>query len=778
MIFSLFGLLPSPAFATLPTAPGSVTVTSTSVAGTTLNEARARVSWTAVNDAIGYVVRYRAGTDSFTVVYVNTPSGNQAQIQGLTGGRSYSFTVSSYNASGERAADSVTFTPISVPSPPDVESAEEGIRQVTLKWNAAATSETGGSALTGYYIESDQGYKETLSATVTEKTVTGLTNGSSHVFTIKAINSLGYSAGSTFEQVTVFDVPGTPSGVTLTGEGRTLTATWSAPTSDGGSPVTGYSAYLIRTSDGVQVESATTNSTTLTTNFTNVANGTYQAKVLATNLAGNGAQSTASSDLVVAVSTQLADNTPVFTPNNVRSLQVDGTLTFVVSAPSGETPTVTVSATPSNACSLQGSVITAIFGGTCDVRATVRASGNFASGDTTITLTLTKLSQTITFPTISDQSSAGNVSLNATASSGFPVIYSASGNCSLSGSNLTTQAGSCTVTADQAGNAKYAGALSVSRTFRITATSSGGGFIPGGAISAPVVASNSETATANNPVSILIQLAGFMASEDIAGEDFCISIKSRSPGENVTGADRCGRGSTIFEFTQRESDYQVSVSDRAKKRFNVNYLMTVSKGSIEIPSSTYLSDSKRFILRVGSLVPIETSTNTVTDTRTTLVQIETRTTVPSDSSIAVTKPESSETKSVLSPSDVPPTKSSPKVTVIGKASSTLPAIKNSLFQTQPFAKKVARVGVQSGSNAVTLSKSEPIQLRVPILKKSAIVTIRVKPEGKPAVILIKERKASKGNFDSQLLQFKKTGNYAITILVNNEKSILQLKVKK
>jgi hypothetical protein len=79
---------------------------------------------------------------------------------------------------------------------------------------------------------------------------------------------------------------------------------------------------------------------------------------------------------------------------------------------------------------------------------------------------------------------------------------------------------------------------------------------------------------------------------------------------------------------------------------------------------------------------------------------------------------------------------------------------------------------------VTLSKSEPIQLRVPILKKSAIVTIRVKPEGKSAVILIKERKASKGNFDSQLLQFKKTGNYAITILVNNEKSILQLKVKK
>lgn len=778
LIFVFFFALPAPAFANLPTAPGSVTVTSTSVAGTLLNEARARVSWTAVNDAIGYVVRYRAGTDSTTVVYVNTPTGNQAQIQGLTGGRSYNFTVSSYNATGERAAESITFTPVSVPTAPTVESIEEGVRQVTLKWNAAATSETGGSALTGYYIESDQGQKETVSATTTERTITGLTNGSTHIFTIKAINSLGYSSGTAFEQVTVFNVPGTPSGVTLTGDGRTLTSTWSAPTSDGGSPVTGYSVALIRTTDNVQVDSATTNSTTRTATFNNVANGTYQAKVLATNLVGDGSQSTASSDLVVSVSTQLADNTPVFVPSNVRTIQVDGTLSFVVSAPSGETPTVTVTASPANACTLQGSVITAVFGGTCDVRATVRSSGNFASGDTTITLTISKLSQSITFPTIADQSGVGTVALNATASSGFAPTYSASGNCTLSGSTLTTQVGTCTVVADQGGNAKYAAALSVSRTFRITASSSGGFFFGGGG---GAVVPRVDTTTANEPVSVLIQLSGAVVGEEISSEEFCISIRNRIASDIQSNTDRCGRGSTTFDFTAREGEYQVAVVDREKKRSNVNYSMSVSKGEVTIPSSTYLTESKRFLLRVGALLPVETKIALIVETKTVVSPVETKTTSSLETSTSVSKPSTSDTEVVDSSttsSGTASNRSKPKTSTVTKVSSTLPAVKNSLFQTQPSAKKVSRVGLVEGKSELQTSKSLPLQLRIPISSRSAVITIKVKLEGKPAVTLINDRKVKKGNFDSQLIQFKKTGNYSITVTVGKKKSTLALKVRK
>ena len=124
---------PTPASATLPTAPSDVTVSSTSASGTAAEEARVKVAWTAVSDAIGYVVRYRTGSDTYTALYVNLPSGNQAQIDGLIGGRSYNFIVSSYNASGERAASTVSFTPRSVPKAPTVNSADAGVGQLCLQ---------------------------------------------------------------------------------------------------------------------------------------------------------------------------------------------------------------------------------------------------------------------------------------------------------------------------------------------------------------------------------------------------------------------------------------------------------------------------------------------------------------------------------------------------------------------------------------------------------------------------------------------------------------------
>jgi hypothetical protein len=206
--------------------------------------------------------------------------------------------------------------------------------------------------------------------------------------------------------------------------------------------------------------------------------------------------------------------------------------------------------------------------------------------------------------------------------------------------------------------------------------------------------------------------------------------------------------------------------------------MTVAKGAVEITSSTYLNDSKRFLLRVGSLIPIETRTEVVSETRSVTTQVETRTSTSSESATSIVKPVPIETGTVLTPSTKPLWTEAPKVVTATKVTSNLPFIRNSFFQTQSSAKKVSRVAVQGESGFLTLSKSIPVQLRVPISKKSAKLSLRVKPEGKPAVILIKDRKVSKGNFDSQLLQFKKAGNYAITILVNNKKSILQLRVKR
>ena len=77
--------------------------------------------------------------------------------------------------------------------------------------------------------------------------------------------------------------------------------------------------------------------------------------------------------------------------------------------------------------------------------------------------------QTITFDPLGDKVfSDPAFSVSASASSGLPVNFTASGNCAVVGSSVSLNAaGSCTITAHQAGNDAYAPADDVSRTFAI-----------------------------------------------------------------------------------------------------------------------------------------------------------------------------------------------------------------------------------------------------------------------------------------------------------------------
>jgi hypothetical protein len=77
--------------------------------------------------------------------------------------------------------------------------------------------------------------------------------------------------------------------------------------------------------------------------------------------------------------------------------------------------------------------------------------------------------QTITFDPLGDKVFGDPAfSVSASASSGLPVNFTASGNCGVVGSSVSLNAGgSCTITAHQAGNDAYAPADDVSRTFAI-----------------------------------------------------------------------------------------------------------------------------------------------------------------------------------------------------------------------------------------------------------------------------------------------------------------------
>jgi uncharacterized repeat protein (TIGR01451 family) len=88
----------------------------------------------------------------------------------------------------------------------------------------------------------------------------------------------------------------------------------------------------------------------------------------------------------------------------------------------------------------------------------------------TFALTNNKLSQTITFAQPADKTFGGpDFTVTATATSGLVVSFTASGNCTVTGTGTVhiTGAGSCTITASQTGNATYNAAPDVLRTFNI-----------------------------------------------------------------------------------------------------------------------------------------------------------------------------------------------------------------------------------------------------------------------------------------------------------------------
>jgi hypothetical protein len=88
-------------------------------------------------------------------------------------------------------------------------------------------------------------------------------------------------------------------------------------------------------------------------------------------------------------------------------------------------------------------------------------------------LTNLKSDQSISFAVIADKAFGDpDFMINATATSGLAVSYSASGQCTVTGSGIgtvhITAPGSCTITASQAGDANYNAATPVQRTFNIS----------------------------------------------------------------------------------------------------------------------------------------------------------------------------------------------------------------------------------------------------------------------------------------------------------------------
>ena len=179
-------------------------------------------------------------------------------------------------------------------------SASAGNGSAIVSWSAPST----GGAPTSYtitpYIGSAAQPTTTISGSppATSTTIAGLINGDSYTFTVRASNSAGagpVSASSNAVTPTAPTAPTAPSEVKAVAGNASATVNWTAPSSNGGSPIT---SYTITPYIGSAAQTPTTvsgNPPATNTAITGLTNGTnYTFTVTATNTYGTGPASTPS----------------------------------------------------------------------------------------------------------------------------------------------------------------------------------------------------------------------------------------------------------------------------------------------------------------------------------------------------------------------------------------------------------------------------------------------------------------------------------------------------
>jgi hypothetical protein len=369
-------------------------------------------------------------------------AGSPLTLTGLTNGTAYTFRVKAVNAVGESAlsaaSNSVTPTGATVPSAPNIGTATAGDAQATVTFTPPGSN--GGSTITSYTVTSSPG-NLTVTGAASPLTVTGLTNGTAYTFRVHATNAIGSGPQSSpSNSVTPTAAPGLPGAPTIgtaTAGNTTASVTFSAPGSDGGSPILDYT--VISTPGNKTVTGA--GSPLVVPGLTNGTSYTF--KVHARNAVGNGPQS-ASSNAV----TPNATLTVPGAPTSVVAVKGNAQATVSFQAPnSGGSPitSYTVTASPGGQTSTGASSPRTVTGLTNGVSYTftVRATNAIGQGPASLpsnavipstvpgaptigTLTGGNRQVTITFSAPASNGGSAILDYTATTSTGASVTSSGS----------------------------------------------------------------------------------------------------------------------------------------------------------------------------------------------------------------------------------------------------------------------------------------------------------------------------------------------------------------
>ena len=267
------------------------------------------------------ITRYEWSQDPNNWLTNQTTTTRTVTITNLNNGTAYTFYVRARNSEGPGDPASVTSTPAepTAPGAPTNFRASPGNARVTLSWSPPTSN--GGSEIIEYQWSQDQVTWNVVNAATLRVTATDLNNDATYTFYVRAKNSVDVGPAATTTATPSASggtgggsgggggggggaqgsVPGPPRNLSASPGTRQVDLSWSPPTDDGGSAITGY---LIEVSeDGGSSWRALANTESTVTTFEHTGldpQTTRHYRVYSINSIGTGPPSNVASATTVA----------------------------------------------------------------------------------------------------------------------------------------------------------------------------------------------------------------------------------------------------------------------------------------------------------------------------------------------------------------------------------------------------------------------------------------------------------------------------------------------
>jgi len=240
-------------------------------------------------------------------------SGTSYLFTGLNPLLTYTFSVQAFVATGNSAFVNATYVVLPAhvtvpPTPTTIVKTSPSSTSLSFTWSDGlvasdvlnpfdTTASTGFGAVKG--VNASLSYTGTLTdaagktvvctgaSASTGCTFTGLTPGAAYTFSVVANSLIGNSAALTASLQVPVSAPGASSGVTVTSSatGTGITVSWTAPTNNGGSPISGYTVTAVDSTSSIASVTTTSSFAAAASSIT-VANPTGIA--VGQSVSGNG----------------------------------------------------------------------------------------------------------------------------------------------------------------------------------------------------------------------------------------------------------------------------------------------------------------------------------------------------------------------------------------------------------------------------------------------------------------------------------------------------------